>query len=233
MGTSNNWLQCEGVRILVREDVILRSGTMGQPGFFDAERRLAALSKKGDPLEAISALVPWESFRADIEAVALTPEAEKKSRAGRKPFDALLMFRMLILQSLYNLSDEQIEYQVGDRMSFTRFFGLEFEDDIPEGTTLWVFREKLAQAGLVEKLFDRFNQHLNAKGYIARGGQMVDATIVPVPKQRNSREENETVKHGRNAGGVGAKAGQELAERQGRALDQEARQKASLVTRTT
>ncbi|MGA8157877.1 MAG: transposase, partial [Rhodoplanes sp.] len=94
---------------------------MGQAGFFDAEKRLAALSKKGDPLEAIAALVPWESFRADIEAVALTPDAEKKSRAGRKPFDAILMFRMLILQSLYNLSDEQIEYQVRDRMSFTRF----------------------------------------------------------------------------------------------------------------
>ena len=151
---------------------------------------------RGSALEAISALVPWESFRADIEAVALTPEAEKKSRAGRKPFDALLMFRMLILQSLYNLSDEQIEYQVRDRMSFTRFLGLEFEDDIPDGTTLWVFREKLAQAGLVEKLFDRFNQHLNAKGYIARGGQMVDATIVPVSKQRNSRDENETMKRG-------------------------------------
>ena len=81
---------------------------------------MAALSKKGDPLEAISALVPWESFRADIEAVALTPEAEKKSRAGRKPFDALLMFRMLILQSLYNLSDEQIEYQVREMISAAR-----------------------------------------------------------------------------------------------------------------
>ena len=169
---------------------------MGQPGFFDADKRLAALSKKGDPLEVMSALVPWESFRADIEAVALTPEVAKKSQAGRKPFDAILMFRMLILQSLYNLSDEQIEYQVRDRMSFTRFLGLEFEDDVPDGTTLWLFREKLAQAGLVEKLFERFNQHLNAKGYIARGGQMVDATLVPVPKQRNSREENEIVKRG-------------------------------------
>ena len=69
------------------------------------------------------------------------PEAEKKSRAGRKPFDAILMLRMLILQSLYNLSDEQIEYQVRDRMSFTRFLGLAFEDDIPDGTTLWLFRE--------------------------------------------------------------------------------------------
>lgn len=169
---------------------------MGQPGFFDAENRLAALSTKGDPLEAIAALVPWENFRVDIEAVVLTPDAEKKSSAGRKPFDAILMFRMLILQSLYNLSDEQIEYQVRDRMSFTRFLGLEFEDDVPDGTTLWLFCEKLAQAGLVEKLFERFNQYLNAKGYIARGGQTVDATIVPVPKQRNSREENETVKRG-------------------------------------
>ena len=78
---------------------------------------MAALSKKGDPLEAIATLVPWKSFRADIEAVALTPEAEKKSSAGRKPFDVILMFRMLILQSLYNLSDEQIEYQVRDRIA--------------------------------------------------------------------------------------------------------------------
>jgi len=169
---------------------------MGLPGFFDAARRLAALSAKGDPLEAIATLVPWEDFRADIEAVVLTPDLEKKSRAGRKPFDALLMFRMLILQSLYNLSDEQTEYQVRDRLSFTRFLGLELEDGIPDGTTLWVFREKLAQAGLVETLFERFDRRLNAQGYIARGGQMVDATIVPVPKQRNSRDENETVKRG-------------------------------------
>ena len=207
---------------------------MGQSGFFDAEKRLAALSKKGDPLEAIAALVPWESFRADIEAVALTPDAEKKSRAGRKPFDAILMFRMLILQSLYNLSDEQIEYQVRDRMSFTRFLGLEFEDDIPDGTTLSAVPREARKENWteVEKLFERFNQHLNAKGYIARGGQMVDATIVPVPKQRNSREENETVKRGERRR-VGGEAGEEPAERQRRALDQETRQELFSVTRTT
>ncbi len=169
---------------------------MGQLGFFDADRRLAALSEKGDPLEAVAALVPWESFRADIEAVVLTPEETKKSKAGRKPFDAMVMFRMLVLQSLYNLSDEQIEYQVRDRLSFTRFLGRGIEDDIPDGTTLWLFREKLARAGLIATLFDRFDQHLNAKGYIARGGQMVDASIVPVPKQRNTREENEAIKNG-------------------------------------
>lgn len=169
---------------------------MGQFGFFDANDRLDALSAKGDPLEAIDALVPWESFRETIEAVVLTPAAEKKSQAGRKPIDAMVMFRMLILQSLYNLSDEQIEYQVRDRLSFTRFLKLGIEDHIPDGTTLWLFREKLSKAGLIETLFGRFGQHLEARGYIARGGQMVDATIVPVPKQRNTREENEAVKAG-------------------------------------
>ena len=169
---------------------------MGQFGFFDANDRLEALSAKGDPLEAIAALVPWESFRADIEAVVLTPAAEKKSPAGRKPIDAMVMFRMLILQSLYNLSDEQIEYQVRDRYSFTRFLRLGIEDRIPDGTTLWLFREKLTKAGLIETLFERFGQHLEAKGYIARGGQMVDATIVPVPQQRNTGKENEALKAG-------------------------------------
>jgi IS5 family transposase len=169
---------------------------MGQFGFFDSDNRLEALSAKGDPLEAIAALVRWESFRADIEAAVLTPEASKTSKAGRKPIDAIVMFRMLVLQSLYNLSDDQAEYQVRDRLSFTRFLKLGIEDRIPDGTTLWLFREKLAKAGLIETLFERFGQHLEAQGYIARGGQMIDATIVAVPKQRNTREENEAVKAG-------------------------------------
>jgi IS5 family transposase len=169
---------------------------MGQLTFFDADKRLASLSAKGDPLEAIDRLVPWEDFRADIKAVVLTPEEAKKSNAGRKPIDVIVMLRMLILQSLYNLSDEQVEYQVRDRFSFTRFLRLGCEDSIPDATTLWLFREKLAKAGLIEKLFERFGQHLEANGYIARGGQIIDATIVSVPKSRNTREENEAVKAG-------------------------------------
>jgi len=170
---------------------------MGQLGFFDADRRLAALSAKGDPLEAIDRLVPWESFRAEIEAVVLTPDELRKSSAGRKPFDAILMFRMLVLQALNNLSDEQVEYQVRDRLSFSRFLGLTIEEGIPDATTLWLFREKLAKAGLIEKLFDRFDQHLAAKGFMARGGQIIDASIVPVPTQRNSRDENDELQAGR------------------------------------
>src|SRR2546423_8623390 len=100
-------------------DGMIREARMGQLGFFDAEKRLAALSAKGDPLEAIDRLVPWESFRADIEAVVLTPEDNKKSGAGRKPIDAIVMLRMLVLQALNNLSNEQVEFQVRDRLSFT------------------------------------------------------------------------------------------------------------------
>jgi transposase, IS5 family len=87
---------------------------------------------------------PWECFRANIEAVVLTPEARRKSSAGRKPIDMLVLFRMLILLALHNLLDEQTEFQVRDRLSFTR----------SDATTLWLFREKLAQAGLIESLFD-------------------------------------------------------------------------------
>ena len=132
--------------------------------------------------------------------VRLAPE-ERKSNAGRKPFDAVLMFKVLALQTLYNLSDEQVEYQIRDRISFMRFLGLGLEDAVPDATTVWLFREALAKAGLVKTLFERFNRHLDAKGYIARGGQIIDATIIGAPKQRNKREENEAIKAGQTPEG--------------------------------
>src|SRR5258708_19727082 len=103
----------------------------------------------------------------------------------------------MVLQSLHNLSDDRTEYLIRDRISFMRFLDLELEDPVPDATTIWLFREALAQAGLIDKLFERFGQHLEAEGYIARGGQIIDATIVSVPKQRNTKEENETIKAGK------------------------------------
>jgi IS5 family transposase len=170
---------------------------MGQKGFFDVERRLEAISAKGDPLETIKKIVPWEDFRADIEAVTETKPEERKSNAGRKPYDTILKFKIVVLQSLHNLSDEQTEYLIRDRRSFMRFLDLELEDPVPDATTIWLFREALAEAGLIDKLFERFGQHLEAAGYIARGGQIIDATIVSVPKQRNTKEENEAIKAGK------------------------------------
>src|SRR5438067_274469 len=151
---------------------------MGQKGFFDVERRLDAISALGDPLETIKKIVPWEDFRTDIEAVTETKPEERKSNAGRKPYDTILKFKIMVLQSLHNLSDDRTEYLIRDRISFMRFLDLELEDPVPDATTIWLFREALAQAGLIDKLFERFGQHLEAEGYIARGGQIMDATIV-------------------------------------------------------
>jgi transposase, IS5 family len=174
---------------------------MGQMGFYDLDKRLDAISAKGDPLELIKVTVPWESFRVEIEAVTRSRPEERKSPAGRKPYDAILMFKILVLQTLHNLADEQLEYLIRDRLSFMRFLDLGLEDPVPDATTVWLFREALAKAGLVAKLFALFNQHLEAKGYIARGGQIVDATIVSAPMQRNSRSENEAIKAGKTPEG--------------------------------
>ena len=169
---------------------------MGQMGFFDLSDRYASLDAKQDPLVEIDAIVPWEEFRPTLERVWRKPEAERKSRAGRKPMDAVVMFKTLVLGALYNLSDDQIEYQVRDRLSFMRFLGLGLEDRVPDAKTVWLYREGLAQAGVVEALFKQFDGYLARQGYIARGGQILDASIVPVPKNRNTREENKAIRNG-------------------------------------
>lgn len=169
---------------------------MAQMGFFDLSDRYASLDAKKDPLVEIDAVVPWEEFRPALERVWRKPDADRKSRAGRKPIDAVLMFKTLILSALYNLSDDQIEYQVRDRLSFMRFLGLGLGDRVPDAKTVWLYRDTLAQAGKVEELFQLFDGHLNRQGYIARGGQILDASIVPVPRNHNTRDENKTIKNG-------------------------------------
>jgi IS5 family transposase len=107
-----------------------------------------------------------------------------------------LLFKILILQSLYNLSDDTTEFQILDRHSFGRFLGLHISQKVPDATTIWRFREDLVKAGIVEELFATFNAHLRANGFMAMKGQIVDASIVNVPKRRNSREENAEIKEG-------------------------------------
>ena len=166
---------------------------MGQRGFWDEETRHEKLAKKKSLLPRLAEMVPWESFRETLERVH---EKERKSNAGRKPMDAVLMFKMLVLQKLYNISDEELEYQVNDRLSFMRFLGLGLEDVVPDGTTVWLFREELTKQGLIEELFEEFEEYLQQEGYKPRGGQIIDATLIPVPKQHNSQEENEQIKAG-------------------------------------
>ena len=110
--------------------------------------------------------------------------------------DAVVMFKTLVLGALYNLSDDQIEYQVRDRLSFMRFLGLGLENRVPDAKPVWLYREGLAQAGEVETLFKQFDGYLMRQGYIARGGQILDASIVPVLRNHNKRAENKAIKNG-------------------------------------
>jgi IS5 family transposase len=130
-------------------------------------------------------------FREEIEKGL---EKEKKDNSGRKPFDKVMLFKGLIVRRLYDLSYAELEFQITDRSSFRRFLGINENDLSPDENTFWNFDNELAKNGVIDKLFTKFDKFLNQQGYAAKGGSMIDATFVEVPKQRNTKEENEEIK---------------------------------------
>lgn len=166
---------------------------MIQPGLFDMEIRLESLSKFGDPLEKLKEVVDFEVFRTEIEEGL---DFSDRAKGGRPPYDAILIFKILVLQTLYSLSDDQTEYQIKDRLSFMRFLGLALCQSVPDAKTIWLYRERLAQKGLIEKLFLTFDRALKDRGYLAMSGQIIDATIISAPRQRMTKEEKEKIKQG-------------------------------------
>ena len=170
---------------------------MNPNDLFGLEFHLRNLDKGTDPLVRINALIKWEIFRSTLRQIRDKP---RKSNAGRKPFDEVMMFKILILQSLYNLSDEATEFQIRDRISFMRFLGLCIGETVPDADTIRLFREALTEAQLIETLFHAFNEYLDGCGLHACKGQIVDASIVEAPRQRNTREENEAIKKGETPG---------------------------------
>ncbi len=166
---------------------------MNNTGLFDWQTRFEQLDNGGDPLVKLNEIVDWEQFRSSLETIR---DRERKSNAGRKPFDSVIMFKIMILQSLYNLSDDQVEFQIRDRLSFMRFLGFSISDTVPDAKTIWLFREQLTEAKLIKKLFCEFDAFLDKNGFSAKKGQIVDASIVSAPKQRNSRKDNKDIKNG-------------------------------------
>jgi len=173
---------------------LYRYKAQGKKSLFDEQNSVELLSEIGNPLEMVSKVIDFEMFRTTLENKLLN--TNKKNNAGAKPFDVVLMFKILILQRYYGLGDKQIEYQIIDRISFKNFLGLETGDKIPDEKTVWAFRESLTNAGLVDDLFNQFKNYLESKELIFNEGQLVDASFTIAPRQRNTREENEKIKNG-------------------------------------
>jgi IS5 family transposase len=167
---------------------------MKQKGFFDESDRLEDLSKMGDPLEKLNKYIQWENFRGILTRVL---KKEAAGPGGRPPFDYVMMFKILILQKMYNIGDDATEYQINDRLSFQRFLGLSLSDKVPDAKTIWHFREELNKAQILDTVFYRFVEQLEQKGVITRSGSIVDATLVDDPRQRNRKKENDEIKEGK------------------------------------
>jgi IS5 family transposase len=163
-------------------------------GFFDEDDRLLKLSELGDSLEKLNKHIIWEDFRG-ILTKALKKNA--KGPGGRPPFDYVMMFKVLVLQKMYNISDDQTEYQINDRLSFQRFLGIQLCNTVPDAKTVWHFREELKDTNILEKIFQLFNEKLENKGIITRSGSIIDATFVEAPKQQNTGEENKEIANGK------------------------------------
>jgi IS5 family transposase len=162
---------------------------------FDINEQLEKLSRLKDPLEKLASRIDFEVFRETLNEIY--QQKERKSSAGAKPYDYVLMFKIIILQRLYNLSDEQMEFQLNDRLSFKRFTGLGLSAKVPDTNTIWNFKERLKEAEHEKKLFACFYAELEKEKLLMSAGKMVDASFHEVPRQRNSREENKEIKAGK------------------------------------
>jgi IS5 family transposase len=162
-------------------------------GFFDEQFRLERLASKEDPLTKLDKVIRWEDFRFIIENAF--PKTDPKL-GGRPAFDRVMMFKVLVLQSLYNISDANTEFKILDRLTFMRFLGLNLSDRVPDEKTIWLFREQLKEHKIFDDLFGFFRNKIQVAGLFVEKGQIVDANIIEVPRQRNTREENQQIKDG-------------------------------------
>ena len=169
---------------------------MRQSGLFGLSDQLKRLSDCGDPLETMSGVVDFELFRPVLEKALAYGDGAK---GGRPPYDPVAMFKVLILAAQNTVSDARTEFLIRDRLSWLRFLGFDLGAVTPDENTIRLFREKLTRAGALDALFAAFDRQLRERGYLPMGGQIVDATLVAAPKQRNTATEKEAIKAGRSA----------------------------------
>jgi IS5 family transposase len=136
-------------------------------------------------------------FRPELEENMLNHD--KKTNAGCNPYDVVMMFKIILLKRYYNLSDEQAEYQINDRLSFKEFLGLSSGDRVPDARTIWLFQNSLIEKNLEKVLFEQFRRYLDNLGLYVNEGKIIDASFVEVPRQRNKKEENDAIKSGQGS----------------------------------
>ena len=168
---------------------------MRQIGLFDEDNRLSRLSEMGDPLEKVAKTIDFEIFRPILDKV-FDYQTYDNGKGGRKPWDRVLMFKILLLQEWNNIADDHTEYLINDRLSYQRFLGLGLSDKVPDAKTIWLFRENLTKSGRMKELFKTFTEMLEHQGVITRRGSIIDASFADAPKQRNTRDENRQIKNG-------------------------------------
>lgn len=142
----------------------------GQPSFIEAWLPKGAGANAA--LDRLSGLVKWYRFEK------LMAHLRDEASPGRPGYPVLVLFRALLLQSLYGLSERELEEALGDRLSFKRFVGLSLEDAAPDHTVLNRFRNQLVEQGLLEKLFGELDRQLENAGVILKRGTMLDATLI-------------------------------------------------------
>jgi len=169
---------------------------MNPSSLFSLTDHLERLSKDGDPLEVLDATVDFEYFRGWlVEGLGYSDG----SKGGRPPFDPVSMFKALILQTQHNLSDARMEFMIRDRLSWMRFLGFDLGAPTPDENTIRHFRNRLTETGTLKRVMKAFDWHLHKKGYIPMSGQIIDASLVPAPKQRNTEDEKAAIKAGKSA----------------------------------
>jgi transposase len=147
-------------------------------------------------LEVLEATVDFEYFRGWlVEGLGYGAGA----RGGRPPFDPVSMFKALILQAQHNLSDARMEFMIRDRLSWMRFLKFDLGGPTPDENTIRLFRNKLTETGTLRRVMKAFDWQLQKKGYIPMSGQIVDASLVPAPEQRNTDAEKHAIKAGKSA----------------------------------
>ena len=162
--------------------------------FFEEDKTRDAMHDMGNPLERVREMIDFEMFRPTLEEAL--ENKNRKNNAGRKPFDPVLMFKILFLQRYYGLADHNTQYQILDRLSFRDFLGIQTASDVPDEKTVWKYREALTKSGTYDKLFDEFSAYMAGKGLVFTEGKIIDASFVEAPRQRNTREENRKIKDG-------------------------------------